>query len=116
MPAKNTYWIADENGVKACVTGAQARDFWTRVHGYTETTEPAGQEFQWVRHELHGGRGVMNHAAVLLHAGLGWFPSDPPPVPGLPEPEPADAADAAPRPIKSVPAVGGDPEGVTANG
>jgi hypothetical protein len=115
MTAKNTYWIADENGVKACVDGASVRDFWVRVQGYTETTEPTGLEFQWVRNEDHGGRGVMNHEAALLHAGLGWFPSDPTPVPGLPETEP-DGVVETPRPVKSVPAVGGDSEGVAANG
>lgn len=85
MTAKNTYWIADAQGVKALVTGAAERDFWTRVHGYTETTEATGQEFQWVRNENHGGYGVLNHEAALLLAGLGWQPSGPPPVPGLPE-------------------------------
>lgn len=96
MTTKNVYWIADANGVKACVTGAAARDFWTKVQGYTETSEPAGQEFQWVRNTAHGGRGVMNHEAVLLHAGLGWVPSDPEPVPGTPE-QPAETPEAPPR-------------------
>jgi hypothetical protein len=115
MTTKNVYWIADENGVKACVSGAAARDFWTRVQGYTETTEPTGHEFQWVRNEAHGGRGVMNHEAVLLHAGLGWFPSDPPAVPGLPENEPVEAATPS-RPAMSVPPPAANSEGVTANG
>lgn len=97
MP-KNTYWISDPEGVKACVSGAVLRDYWTRIQGWTVTTEPAGLEFQWVRNIDHGGRGVMNHEAALLHAGLGWVPSDPPPVPGMPtepaEPAPTDSADA----------------------
>jgi hypothetical protein len=80
----HTYWIADPNGVKACVSDTAARDYWTHVQGWTETTEPAGLEFQWVRNENHGGRGVLNHEATLLHAGLGWTPSDPPPVDGMP--------------------------------
>lgn len=96
MTAKNTYWIADVNGVKACVTGAAVRDFWVKIHGWTETTEPTGQEFQWIRNVDHGGRGVMNHAAVELHAGLGWIPSDPEPVSGLPE-EPVETPAAPPR-------------------
>jgi hypothetical protein len=74
---KNTYWIADVEGVKAKVEGADARDEWTRVRGWSETTEPTGLEFQWVRNEAHGGKGVMNHEAALLHEGLGWFPSGP---------------------------------------
>jgi hypothetical protein len=111
MP-KNTYWIADENGVKACVTGAAVRDFWVKVHRWTETTEPTGQEFQWIRNVDHGGRGVMNHAAVGLHAGLGWVPSDPEPVPGMPE-EPAETA--PPRMAAPTTAAGGT-EGVAAHG
>lgn len=115
MTSKNLYWVADENGVKACVVGAPARDFWTRVQGYTETTAPTGLEFQWVRHTGHGGRGVMNHEAVLLHAGLGWAPSDPPPLPGLPEEQPAEPAGVPPA-TSVPPANGGDSEGVTAHG
>ena len=68
-----------------------------------ETTEPVGQEFQWIRNVDHGGKGVMNHAAALLHEGLGWVPSgpegydDPPPAThGKPEqtPSPKSAAHA----------------------
>jgi hypothetical protein len=77
MSDKKTYWIADAEGVKARITGADDLAQWTRVHGWTETTEPTGMEFQWVRNETHGGKGVMNHAAALLHEGLGWFPSGP---------------------------------------
>ncbi len=111
MTSKNVYWIADPEGVKACVSGDAIRDFWVRMQGYTETTEPVGDEFQWVRNRQHGGRGVMNHAATLLHAGLGWYPSDPPPVPGLPENEPADTS----PPVKSVPPPAAISEGVTPN-
>jgi hypothetical protein len=74
---KQTYWIADADGVKAKVVGAEARDEWVNVHGWSETEEPTGQEFQWVRNEAHGGKGVLNHEAALLHEGLGWFPSGP---------------------------------------
>jgi hypothetical protein len=77
MTDKNTYWIADVDGVKACVTGADARDFWTRVKGWTETTEPVGLERQWIRNEDHGGKGVLTHDAAVLHRGLGWVPSGP---------------------------------------
>lgn len=116
MTERKTYWIQDVDGVKACVDGADTRDLWTRVHGWTETDEPTGQQFQWVRNANHGGRGVLNHAAVLLHEGLGWFPSDPPPPPGYPEtPVEEDilavpAVEAAPIPGTVKPAVGGTPE------
>jgi hypothetical protein len=103
MTEKNTYWIADPEGVKAYVTGAEARDEWVRVRGWTETTEPVGQEFQWVRNANHGGKGVLNHAAALLHEGLGWFPCGPP---GYDEP-PADEPIPITKPAAK--AVSGDP-------
>lgn len=109
---KNTYWIADVEGVKACVVGANVRDQWTRVHGWSETTEPAGLEFQWVRNVDHGGRGVMNHDAAVLHAGLGWEPSDPPPPPGIPAPdvEPSQPA------VTTEPVTGDTPKGSATHG
>jgi len=96
MTDKTTYWIADAEGVKARVVGAEARDEWTKVRGWTDATEPVGQEFQWIRHEGHGGKGVMNHAAALLHEGLGWFPSGPA---GYDEPaaEPPAKSSSAPK-------------------
>lgn len=99
MTANDVYWIADPEGVKAYVTTPGARDFWTKVRGWTETTEPTGHEFQWVRNENHGGRGVLNHEAALLHEGLGWHPCGPSPVEGMPEESesgPAAAPPAAP--------------------
>jgi hypothetical protein len=105
MTDKHPYWIADVEGVKAVVEGAEARDMWTKVRGWTETTEPVGQEFQWIRNADHGGRGVMNHAAALLHEGLGWFPSDPPePVDMTKDPQLVDqppAVEPAPQAPKS---------------
>jgi hypothetical protein len=106
MSSKKSYWIADTEGVKALVEGADELAQWTRVRGWSETTEPVGLEFQWVRHEVHGGRGVMAHDAAVLHEGLGWFPSDPPPPAGLPtDLSPAEApADAAPSTTATKPA------------
>jgi hypothetical protein len=100
MTEKQTYWIADAEGVKAKVSGAEARDEWTKVRGWSETTEPTGQEFQWIRNADHGGKGVMNHEAVLLHEGLGWFPSGPE---GYDEPTDSPAA-PAPAPASTKPA------------
>jgi hypothetical protein len=103
MTQKQTYWIADAEGVKAKVEGTEARDEWTKVRGWSETTEPVGQEFQWIRNVDHGGKGVMNHEAALLHEGLGWVPSGPEgyddePVkdsPAAPAPAPATTKPAA---------------------
>jgi hypothetical protein len=100
MTEKQTYWIADAEGVKAKVSGAEARDEWTKVRGWSETTEPVGQEFQWIRNVDHGGKGVMNHEAVLLHEGLGWAPSGPE---GYDEPTDSPAA-LAPAPASTKPA------------
>jgi hypothetical protein len=99
MTDSKKFWIADVDGVKAVVAGTAARDEWVKVHGWTETTEPVGQEFQWVRNADHGGKGVLNHEAALLHEGLGWFPSGPngydePEEPAEPEP-PAPTKSAA---------------------
>jgi hypothetical protein len=97
---KNVYWIADQQGVKARVVGAEDRDFWTKVNGWSETTEPVGQEFQWVRNENHGGKGVLNHAAAVLHEGLGWCPSGPE---GYDEPTDPPAVASAPVPANPKP-------------
>jgi hypothetical protein len=89
-----TYWITSPEGVKARVAGADAFAEWTRVRGWTEATEPTGQDFQWVRNAAHGGKGVMNHEAAVLHEGLDWFPCGPP---GYDEPEPAAPTKSSPK-------------------
>lgn len=94
---KQTYWIADADGVKAKVEGTEARDEWISVRGWSETTEPVGYEFQWIRNVDHGGKGVMNHEAVLMHEGLGWVPSGPE---GYDEPTDSPAKPSAPASTK----------------
>jgi hypothetical protein len=84
MTDKQQFWIADAEGAKAVVAGAEARDEWVHVRGWTEATEPVDGEFQYIRNVDHGGVGRMTHAAVALHKGLGWLPSGPP---GYVEPE-----------------------------
>jgi hypothetical protein len=91
--AKQDYWIADAEGAKALVTGPEDRDEWVKVRGWTETDEPVDGEFQYIRNVNHGGVGRMTHAAVALHAGLGWVPSGPPGYD-----EPAAARPRVPRP------------------
>lgn len=78
MADKNTYWIADVDGAKALVAGSAERDRWTRVNGWTETGEPEGLEFVWLRNGQHGGRAKFAAQAVPLWEGLGWKPSPPP--------------------------------------
>ncbi len=93
------FWIADPEGVKARVLTAEAADEWVRVRGWTAATEPTGLEFQHVRNVGHGGRGVPNHEAAVLHEGLGWVPCGPPgyddpaPEPGPKSPKSGAAGD-----------------------
>jgi hypothetical protein len=94
MTDKNLHWIADPEGVKAKVQGAEALAEWTQVRGWTETSEPVGLEFQWVRNADHGGKGVLNHEAALLHEGLGWFPCGPD---GYDEPAAAPTSSPSPK-------------------
>jgi hypothetical protein len=86
MTEAKKYWVADAEGVKALVSGAEAHNLWTAGRGWTDTTEPAGQEFVWLQHNEHGGRGKFAAQAVPLWEGRGWLPSDPP--------EPENAATA----------------------
>lgn len=99
--SETKYWIADPVGAKAVVASAEDRDYWVQVKGWTEATEPVDGEFQYIRNVDHGGVGQMTHAAVPLHAGLGWVPSGPP---GYVEPDPAPA----PKSSSSKSATSGD--------
>jgi hypothetical protein len=117
MTEKQTYWIADVEGVKAVVEGADARDLWTRVRGWTATTEPAPGDRVWLRNETHDGRQVFAAAAAPHWAGLGWVPSDPPePIdptkdPLLVDQPPVVAPVVEPeKPVKSRAASGADKE------
>lgn len=82
MSEPKKYWIADAEGAKALVVGADARDFWS-TQGWAESTEPVDQEFVWLQHDVHEGRAKFNAQAVPLWAPRGWFPSDPPPPENL---------------------------------
>jgi hypothetical protein len=104
MTDKKTYWIADVEGVKAKVEGTDALAEWTRVRGWSETTEPVGQEFQWIYHPDTGGKGVMNHEAVLLHEAAGWRPCGPD---GYEEP-PDEPTPHTKSPKSTAPAASGD--------
>jgi hypothetical protein len=98
MTDKQQFWIADAEGAKAVVTGPEDRDEWVKVRGWTETDEPVDGEFQYIRNVNHGGVGRMTHAAVALHAGLGWVPSGPP---GYDEPAAAPAKSSPPKSASS---------------
>lgn len=126
MSSKNTYWIADTDGTKAVVEGADERDQWTRVHGWTEANEPTGHEFVWVRNDdPEIGAARMNWQAATDPAweARGFRPGAPPePVNvALPPEHPAYEAarkaaakssapkdDAASKPTKSAAGSSGD--------
>ena len=74
----NSYWIADHEGVKALVEGEDARDWWTKVHGWTVTGDPTAKARVWLQHAQHGGRQIFPALSVPGWAVRGWLPSDPP--------------------------------------
>jgi hypothetical protein len=78
---KSNYWIADTEGVYALVEGADQRDEWTKVRGWSEAAEPGPTDQVHVVNEnpeILPGR--LPYAAVELHSGLGWK-AGPPPAP-----------------------------------
>ncbi len=73
--ATNTYWLADPQGVRAPVEGAETRDHLIQVDGWTESTEPGRLDFVWVRNEDPSlGPAQMTWEAAQLDAwaGRGW--------------------------------------------
>lgn len=106
MTEAKKYWIADAEGVKAIVTGAEAHNLWTAGRGWTDTTEPTGQEWVWLQHDEHRGRAKFSAESAPLWEGRGWFPSDPPePVNAATahwQPEPAPVVAPAPQTTASI--------------
>jgi hypothetical protein len=105
------YWVTSIDGAKAVVEGADERDRWTRVHGWSETDEPAAGDMVWLEHEVTHGRQVFSAEAAPQWAGLGWHPTSPPEPrdltkdPQLVDQQPEPAAPAKP---KSTAAAGAD--------
>jgi hypothetical protein len=96
---KTTYWLADPEGTRAPVEGAEARDYLVRVQGWTETGEPDRHDFVWLRHEdpaLGSTRMTWEAAQLDAWAGRGW-------TPGL---QPAEGGVVAEPPTKSSPKSG----------
>jgi hypothetical protein len=98
MTEAKKYWIADQEGVKALVTGAEAHNLWTAALGWTDTTEPSGLDWVWLQHDEHRGRAKYSAEAAPLWEGRGWFPSDPPEPENLATAHWAPAPAAAPAP------------------
>lgn len=109
MTDPKKYWIQDAQGVYALVEGAEARDWWTKVRGWTEADEPGPtDQVHVVNENPEIGGGFLPYAAVELHAGLGWSAGPPPePVPApSPAETPAPPADAAKPTKAAAPAAG----------
>jgi hypothetical protein len=122
MTNKSTYWIADAEGTKALVEGADQRDYWTKVRGWSEASEPEGLEFVWLRSDLlpDSAPTRLNWVAANDKAWTdnGFRPCPPPEPVNLaipperraqvkPAAEPA-AAEPAKSSAKSTPATSGD--------
>lgn len=105
--SKNSYWLADPEGTRALVEGADTRDRFVRLHGWTEATEPERHDFVWLTNEnssLGATRMTWEAAQLDAWAGRGWTPGAPP-EPGAPVEEPAPVKEPAPAPeTKSSPA------------
>lgn len=99
MSSKQTYWLADPEGTFAPVEGADERDRLTRVHGWSEATEPDRHDFVWLRHEdaaLGSTRMTWEAAQLDAWAGRGWTPGLPPAL-DAPAEEPAPKSSPAPK-------------------
>lgn len=76
---KNTYWISDTEGNKALVEGAEERDKWTLIHGWTVANEPGPTDQVHVVNshpEIGPGRLPYGSLAAGM-AGLGWSAGPP---------------------------------------
>lgn len=103
MTDKQTYWLADQTGKKALVTGAAERDRWVPL-GWVEADEPAAGEFVYARHD-----GIEQPAEFPASAfrevwePRGWV-AGPPPEPVSPfngDQLPAPASSPTPQPEKA---------------
>jgi hypothetical protein len=77
---KQTYWLSDPEGTRAPVEGADVRDHLVRTQGWTESTEPQGHDFVWLRHEdptLGPARMTWEAAQLDAWSGRGWTPGHP---------------------------------------
>lgn len=104
--AKQTYWVADEVGTYALVTGADERDRWVRGDWFA-AEEPADDDWVLMWHEDIEQPGRVTAAGLRdLWAKRGWVAGPPPGGvhPFSPEPPAETAAESKPE---SKPAGGG---------
>lgn len=104
MTEKQQYWIGNLAGEKALVTGDGERDRWTRLHGWSETTEPADGEqvFVWMTNPETGHPAAISWQAREYWLARGFVVS-PPEEPVNPTRDPAVTATPEERPAASAP-------------
>lgn len=104
MTDKQKYWIRDTEGVYAQVEGAEARDQWTKVRGWSEAdAEPVATDLVHVRNEnpeIAQGHPVP-YGALDGWAGYGFYPAPPPEPVDLSKPRVAEPVAPAAEPAKS---------------
>jgi hypothetical protein len=73
---KQSYWIADVEGNHALVEGADARDEWTKIRGWSEVGEPGpNDQVHVVNEHPEVGPGRLPYAALAAGLdGYGWRP------------------------------------------
>lgn len=106
---KTTYWVADAEGTRASVEGADERDRMLHTDDWFESSEPDRLDFVWLRHEdpaLGAVRMTWEAAQLPAWVARGW-------TPGLPSgpaknPAPADEVAEPVKPIKAPAAAGGE--------
>ena len=102
MTDKQKYWIRDVEGVHALVASAAERDWWVKVHGWSDADEPgATDQVRVVNENPEIGPGQLPYGAVEDWGGLGWKPRPPPGGESAPAAEPA-------KPTKAPAAAGGE--------
>lgn len=102
MTDKQKYWISDTEGVFAQVEGAEARDWWTKVRGWTDAGEPQATDMVHVLNEnpeIAQGHPVP-FGALSGWAGYGFYPAAPPEPIDLSKPQLAEPVAPAPEPVK----------------
>jgi hypothetical protein len=103
------HWIKDVESVFAQVTGAEVRDWWTKVRGWVEADEPGPtDQVHVVNEHPEIGPARLPYGVVPDMAGLGWS-AGPPPDPDAEAPVPADQPAAEPvKPTKTAASAGGE--------
>ncbi|HEX2551631.1 MAG TPA: hypothetical protein VHK64_08560 [Nocardioidaceae bacterium] len=109
MTDKQKYWIRDVEGVYAQVEGADQRDQWTKVRGWSEADEPGPTDLVHVANEnpeIAQGHPVP-FGALEGWAGYGFYPAPPPGADDMQTPAPAAQAEPV-KPTKAPAAAGGE--------